>query len=417
MTSNQSIIDRASQVLMNTYARFPITLVRGEGSWVWDIEDKKYLDLVAGIAVNALGHNHSRLLKVLREQASELIHVSNLYYNLPQVKLAEALTRLSFADQAFFCNSGAEANEAAVKLTRKFFKKNGEPERYQVICMQNSFHGRTLAMLSATGQSKVQKGFEPLVEGFSHVPFGDLAALEKAIQPQTAAILLEPVQGEGGVVFASEDYLRGVRKLCDEKNILLIFDEVQSGMGRTGKLFAYEHSGVTPDIMTLAKALAGGLPIGALLATQKVAEAFQPGDHAATFGGNPLVTRVALEVLDILVGAEGNLPLLKYVQEVGDYFLKQLLGLKQKHASIVDVRGKGLMLAMELQQSGKEVVQKGMAEGLLLNCTQDKILRFVPPLIISRAEIDFAIHVLDKILSSEFSPPLQGGDQGEVEAS
>jgi acetylornithine/N-succinyldiaminopimelate aminotransferase len=392
--TNSSIIDRASKVLMNTYGRLPIALVRGEGCWVWDAEGKKYLDLVGGIAVNCLGHCHPQWLKVLAEQASQLTHVSNLYHILPQIELAEVLTNISFADRVFFCNSGAEANEAAVKLTRKYFKSIGLPERYQVICMENSFHGRTLAMISATGQAKVKKGFEPMVEGFSHVPFGDLAALEKAIGPKTAAILLELVQGEGGVQFASEDYLRGVRELCDRKKILLIYDEVQTGVGRTGKFFAYEHSKIAPDLLTLAKGLAGGLPIGALLATEKIAEVFQPGDHAATFGGNPLVTRVAREVISIL--REGGI--LKNCEEVGNYFLMQLGELQKKHPQIISVRGRGLMIGVELQSPGKELVLRGLEKGLLLNCTQEKVLRFVPPLILSREEVDFAINILDELL-------------------
>jgi len=390
---NHSLISRANQVLMNTYARFPLVLTRGEGAWVWDAEGKKYLDLVAGIAVNVLGHSHPRLLKALSGQAKDLIHVSNLYYNLPMIELAEALTKASFADKAFFCNSGAEANEGAVKLARKYFKKKGMPERFRVIAMKNSFHGRTMAMISATGQEKVKKGFEPLVEGFSHVAYGDLEALKAAIGPETAAVLLELVQGEGGVVFVSDDYLKGVRRLCDEKQVLLIYDEVQTGVGRTGKLFAYEHSGIAPDIMTLAKGLAGGVPIGAFLAKEAVAQAFEPGDHAATFGGNALATRVGLEVLKLL-----NEELLKNCREVGAYFLEALKGLQKRHPNIVEVRGQGLMIGMELKGPGKEIVTQAMEKGLLLNCTQEKVLRFVPPLILSRSDADFAIGILDQLL-------------------
>jgi predicted acetylornithine/succinylornithine family transaminase len=393
MSTNQEIIERSSQVLMNTYGRFPVALVRGEGCFVWDADGKKYLDLVGGIAVNILGHGHPRLVKALTDQASRLIHVSNLYHMLPQVELAEALTRLSFADRVFFCNSGAEANEGAVKLARKYFKKAESPEKYKVVCMENSFHGRTLAMISATGQAKVKKGFEPLVEGFSHVPFGNEEALEKAIDPSTAAVLLEPVQGEGGIHLASPDYLRSVRDLCDRKKILLIYDEVQSGMGRTGKLFAYEHSGVTPHMMTLAKGLAGGVPIGAILATEGVAQAFSPGDHAATFGGNPLVTRAALEVLAVL--EEG---VLENCRKVGAYFFEGLRRLALKHPVIAEIRGLGLMIGLELSRPGKEIVDRGLGKGLLLNCTQENVLRFVPPLILSREEVDLALKILDELL-------------------
>jgi len=393
MDNNQQLIHRANQVLMNTYARFPLVLSRGEGAWVYDVEGKKYLDLVGGIAVNLLGHSHPRLVKALSDQAKELIHVSNLYYNPPMIELAEALTQNSFASKVFFCNSGAEANEGAVKLARKYFKEKGQPERFRAITMQNSFHGRTLAMISATGQEKVKKGFEPMVEGFSQVTYGDLSALEKAITPETAAVLLELVQGEGGVVFASEEYLKGVRKLCHERGLLLIYDEVQTGMGRTGKLFAYEHSGVSPDILTLAKGLAGGVPIGAILAKEEVAQAFEPGNHAATFGGNPLATRAAVEVLKLL-----KEEVLRNCQEVGAYFLERLGALQKKHPIVTEVRGKGLMIGMELKEPGKEIVSKGLEKGLLLNCTQEKVLRFVPPLILSKAEVDFAVKILDEIL-------------------
>lgn len=390
--NSQQIIDRANQVLMPTYTRFPIVLAKGEGCWVWDVEGKKYLDLVGGIAVNCLGHADPRLQKVISEQASKLVHISNLYYNLPQIELAELLVQSSFADQIFFCNSGAEANEGAIKLTRKYFKKKNLPEKYEVICMQNSFHGRTLAMISATGQSKIQKGFEPLVEGFIHVPFGDFEAIQKKINSKTAAIFLEPIQGEGGVQFPPEGYLKKVRELCDEKGLLLIYDEVQTGIGRTGTLFAYEQFGVVPDILTLAKGLAGGLPIGAILATEKVSKSFEPGDHAATFGGNPLVTRVAKEVLSIL-----QEEVLQNCKEVGKYFLEKLLGLKKKYPVIQEIRGKGLMIGVELKKPGKDLVLRGLEKGVLLNCTQEKVLRFIPPLTLSKQEVDFAIEVLDQL--------------------
>lgn len=391
--TNAQWIEQGSQVIMNTYGRFPVVLEKGEGCWVWDVEGKKYLDLVAGIAVNCLGHAHPVIVKAVIEQVSQLLHTSNLYHTVPGIELAELLTKSSFADRVFYCNSGAEANEGAVKLARKYFKKKGEAQRSEVISMVNSFHGRTLAMISLTGQEKVKKGFEPLMPGFHHVPYNDLKALESAITDKTAAVILELVQGEGGVVFADLAYLKAVRALCDQKGILLIYDEIQTGMGRTGTLFAYEHSGIQPDILTMAKALAGGLPIGAILAKQAVAQAFEPGDHAATFGGNPLVTHVAKKVVETLQSG-----LLNSSCEVGEYFLSKLLKLKDKHQIISEARGQGMMLALVLSIPGKEVVMKGLEKGLLLNCTQEKVLRFVPPLILKKEEVDFAVERLDEIL-------------------
>ncbi|MFO1519296.1 MAG: acetylornithine transaminase [bacterium] len=391
--SNSSIVERASKVIMSTYGRFPIALVKGEGCWAWDADGKKYLDLVAGIAVNCLGHAHPRMVKAIAEQASQIIHTSNLYQILPQIELAETLTKLSFADKAFFCNSGAEANEGAVKLARKYQKKKNKPERYRVVCMQNAFHGRTLAMINATGQEKYRKGFEPPVDGFLHVPFGNFEALEKVADDTVAAVLLEPIQGEGGIVLAPDEYLKKVRKFCDERGLLLIYDEVQTGVGRTGKMFGYEHSGVAPDVMTLAKCLAGVVPIGAILAKGEAANVFEPGDHAATFGGNHLATHVAREVIQVLQDG-----VLKNCQEVGAYFLDRLKELQKKHPVISDVRGKGLMIGAQLDRPGKEYVTKAMEKGLLINCTQESVLRFVPPLILSKAEVDHAIKILDEIL-------------------
>ncbi len=394
MSKTQTYIEKSSQVFMNTYARFPLVLERGEACWVWDVEGKKYLDLVAGIAVNCLGHSHPQVIEAMKEQVLKLTHISNLYHNVPGIELAQLLVQSSFADRVFFCNSGAEANEGAIKLVRKYFKKKGMPHRTEVITMQNSFHGRTLAMISATGQEKVKKGFEPLVPGFTHVPYNDLSALEKAIAPQTAAIMLELVQGEGGIVFATKKYLEGVKKLCQRQGLLLIYDEIQTGIGRTGSLFAYEHTGIAPDILTLAKGLAAGLPMGAILACDEVAKAFEPGDHAATFGGNPLVTHVAKRVIEILQKG-----VLKSSQEVGVYFISKLLKLKDKFKIIKEVRGQGLMLGMELEIPGKEIVMKGLQKGLLLNCTQEKVLRFIPPLILSKEEVDIAIEKLDEIFT------------------
>ncbi|MEJ2039510.1 MAG: acetylornithine transaminase [Desulfosarcinaceae bacterium] len=385
----------SDKVIAQTYARYPLALVRGEGSTVFDDQGRAYLDFIAGIAVCSLGHCHPRLAEVLAEQARTLWHVSNLFYTQPQTELAQGLTQRSFADRVFFANSGAEANEAAIKLARKYFKDKGEPQRFHVVSMQQSFHGRTMATLSATGQDKVRKGFDPVLEGFDFVPFNDIQALAAAVDNRTCAVMLEPVQGEGGVVCPAPDYLAKVRELCDDTGCLLIFDEVQCGMGRTGKLFAHEHFGVAPDVMTLAKALGNGLPIGAMLATEEAARAFGPGSHASTFGGTPLVTRVALEVLRLLT--EGKI--LEQAAQTGAYFKEQLLALKEKHTAIKGVRGYGLMLGLELAFAGAPLVKAFMEKGILVNCVQDKVLRLAPPLIVARSEIDAFVACLDEILS------------------
>ncbi|MDA8138723.1 MAG: aspartate aminotransferase family protein, partial [Desulfobacteraceae bacterium] len=334
----------ADQHIANTYARFPLALVKGQGCTVWDDQGKSYVDFVAGIAVCNLGHAHPALVETISAQAKTLWHVSNLYYTQPQTELAAWLTEHSFADRVFFGNSGAEANEAAIKLARKYFKDNGTPERFRIVSMKQSFHGRTMATLSATGQEKVRKGYDPILEGFDFVPFNDIEDLSCAIGPATCAVMLEPVQGEGGIVVPGKEYLAQVRRLCDEAGCLLIFDEVQTGIGRTGKLFAYEHFGIAPDILTSAKALGNGLPIGAMLATQKVAASFVPGAHASTFGGTPLVTAVALKTLKILT-EEG---ILDQVEEKGSYLRQQLEKLKSKHPIIQEVRGLGLLVGARL---------------------------------------------------------------------
>ena len=329
---SQQLMNRADQVIAKTYNRFPIVLTRGQGCYLWDTEGRKYIDFVSGIAVCNLGHAHPKISEALSIQAVVLLHVSNLYYTVPQIELAYRLTQNSFADRVFFCNSGAEANEAAITLARKYFKDKGEKERYGIITMEKSFHGRTMATLSATGQDKIKKGFEPVLEGFDHIPFNDIDALQKSIGPSTCAVLLEPIQGEGGVRCPEPDYLKAVRRLCDETGILLIFDEIQTGMGRTGKLFAYEHFGIEPDIMTLAKALANGLPIGAMLAREDVAESLGPGAHASTFGGTPIVTAASVQVIKVLL--EENV--IRHGEEMGVYFKEKLSGLKAGHESIVD---------------------------------------------------------------------------------
>jgi acetylornithine aminotransferase len=385
---------KANEVIAKTYKRFPVVLTRGSGSTLWDENGKRYTDFVAGIAVCNLGHAHPKIVQALTEQARTLWHVSNLFYTVPQKDLAAWLTAHSFADRVFFCNSGAEANEAAIKLARKYFKEAGEGHRFRMISMEQSFHGRTMATLSATGQEKVRHGFDPLLEGFDFVPFNDVDAIRARIGPATCAVLLEPIQGEGGVCCPAPEFLKQVRALCDEAGLLLIFDEIQTGMGRTGKLFAYEHFGVTPDIMTLAKALANGLPMGAMLAKEQVASAFSPGAHASTFGGTPIVSAAALEVCRVME-AEG---IVERCRRTAAYFRSKLEWLKSRHESIAEVRGLGLLLGMRLTIDGDPLVLKCMEKGFLINCVQGNILRFVPPLVITEEEIDALIGCLDAIL-------------------
>jgi acetylornithine/N-succinyldiaminopimelate aminotransferase len=385
----------ADRYLMNTYARSPISVVRGRGSKVYDLEGREYLDFVAGIAVNVLGHGHPDLIAAIQKQAQHLLHASNLYYTEPQTRLAKALVEHSFAKKVFFCNSGAEANEAAIKLVRRYAHQKYGAERYEIITMLQSFHGRTMAALSATGQEKVQKGFEPLLPGFTYVPFNNLSAIEQAVSNKTAAVLLEPVQGEGGVRVADKSYLKGLREFCNARDILLIFDEVQTGVGRTGTLFAYEQLGVAPDIMTLGKGLGGGLPIGACLATEEAAAAFEPGTHASTFGGNPVSCAAGLAVLRTLL--EGRV--LEHGRRMGDYLVKHLQDMKDRLPIVKEARGLGLLQGMELTVDGKSVVTDCLARGLLINCTADRVLRFVPPLIITQAEIDRLLDILSQVLS------------------
>ena len=390
----EDIMTRADEVIAKTYKRFPIVITKGKGCHLWDATGKQYTDFVSGIAVCNLGHAHPRISKALAKQADTLLHVSNLYYTEPQVQLASWLTQNSFADRVFFCNSGAEANEAAIKLARKYFKDKGERERYRIVSMEQSFHGRTMATLSATGQDKIKKGFEPILEGFDHVPFNDMDALHNKIGPQTCAVLIEPIQGEGGVRCPDDEYLKAVRRVCDETGMLLIFDEIQTGMGRTGKLFAYEHFGIEPDIMTLAKALGNGLPIGAMLAKEAVADAFGPGAHASTFGGTPIITAASLEVVKVL--SEENI--IAHCSNIGAYFEERLLWLKNRHESIVDVRGKGLLVGMKLEIEGAPIVDACLEKGFLINCIQENILRFIPPLTIEKNHIDAFVVCLDEIL-------------------
>ncbi|MFO7709536.1 MAG: aspartate aminotransferase family protein [Desulfobacterales bacterium] len=394
MTS--ATIQCANDVMAATYKRFPIVLTRGSGCTLWDESGKAYTDFVAGIAVCNLGHAHPQVAEALCRQARTLWHVSNLFYTGPQMDLAAWLTGHSFADRVFFCNSGAEANEAAIKLARKYFKEAGEHGRFRIISMENSFHGRTMATLSATGQEKVKTGFAPLLEGFDFAPFDDIAAIRAKVGQATAAVMLEPIQGEGGVRCPRPEFLKQVRALCDEAGLLLIFDEIQTGMGRTGTMFAYEQFDVAPDIMTLAKALANGLPMGAMLAREPVAAAFGPGSHASTFGGTPIVSAAALEVCRTFE-REG---VLVHVRRVSEHFRSRLEWLKGRHPLIEEVRGLGLLLGIRLATDGEPFVLGCMERGFLINCVQGNVLRFVPPLVVDCGQIDALIACLDELFGA-----------------
>ena len=385
--------DLADTYMFKTYGRFPITLVRGKDCRVWDEEGKEYIDFVGGIAVCSLGHSSPLVTRVLKEQSETLVHVSNLYYTRPQIDLARLLVENSFADRVFFCNSGAEANEAGIKLARRYANEKSGSKKNVIVSMENSFHGRTMATLSATGQSKIQIGFDPLLEGFRFAPFNDLKGLEHVLDDSVCAVIVEPIQGEGGVVCPDPGYLKQVRDLCNERNVLLIFDEVQVGLGRTGRLFAHEHFGITPDIMTLAKALGNGLPIGAMLATEELSQAFGPGSHATTFGGTPLVTAVSTAVVKSLL-EDGWLD---NCRDMGNYLKEKLENLAKKYSFIKEVRGFGLILGMELDRPGGPIVDACMDEGFLINCAHDTVLRFLPPLIVGKEEIDLLADALDRI--------------------
>lgn len=390
MSTSQSWIDRGLTHVAATYGRYPLVAASGEGCWLTDIDGKKYLDFLAGVAVNSLGHCHPQVVAAIQEQAGKLLHCSNFYHIPQQIELAELLCEHSFGDRVFFCNSGAEANEAAIKLARKYSTENYDPERTEVITALASFHGRTLGTISATGQEKVRAGFAPILPGFKYVPFGDIEALRATIGPNTCAIMLEPVQGEGGINIPPAGYLQSVRELCDSNELLLIFDEVQVGCGRTGSLFAYQQEGVEPDVMTLAKALAGGPPIGAMISRDKHAGALGPGTHGSTFGGNPLMAAAALAAMRVYI--EGDV--LENCINMGGYLRQKLEELQEKYDFIVNVRGRGLILGVELNIEGGEMVKTALERGLLINCTVGKVLRFVPPLIVTQNEIDQMLKIL-----------------------
>lgn len=375
------------------YTKFPLVLERGSGIRVWDAKGDEYLDFFPGWAVSGIGHCHRRVSEAIKRQSERLIHVSNNYYHELQGVLAETIIRHSFPGKVFFSNSGAEANEAAFKLARKW----GNPHKNEIITMERSFHGRTLATISATGQKKYQEGFEPILSGFKSVPFNDLDALEKAITPKTAAIVLEPIQGEGGVNIAGQSYLSGVRRLCNEKKILLILDEVQTGMGRTGRMFCYKNYGIEPDIMTLAKSLGGGFPIGAMVVKKEYADVLQPGMHATTFGGSPLACAAALAVFEAIEKEK----LLNNTVIVGSHLMKRLNELKKKHPLIREVRGMGLMTGVELAIEGKNIYEECLKKKLLINCTQGNVLRLMPPMIVRQKEVDRAVQTLDSVLTAE----------------
>ncbi len=380
--------------VMHTYARLPVTFVRGQGARLWDADGKEYLDFLAGIAVNGVGHCHPRVVQAIQDQAATLIHTSNLYHTAPQARLAAKLTAISDFERVFFCNSGAEANEAAIKIARKHGKSTGREDKFGIVTAHRSFHGRTLATVTATAQPKYQAPFTPLPAGFHYVPYNDIAALEVAVTDQTCAVLLEPIQGEGGVYPAHKPYLEAARALCDRHGALLILDEVQTGVGRTGRWWAYQHYGVVPDVMTLAKSLGGGVPIGACLARGAAAETLVPGDHGSTFAGNPLAARAALAVLETVEDEH----LLANAHAMGEYFVHRLNEPKLR-GKIADIRAVGLMIGVELREPvAKRVQRDALERGLILNAIGDTVLRLLPPLIITPADIDRAMDVLTAVL-------------------
>ncbi len=387
----KDIIEQYEKFVLPTYHRSPLCLVKGKGSKVWDLEGREYLDFFPGWAVSGLGHCHPDVVHAIKNQARKLLHIPNNYYGVKQAQLAQKIVERSFPGRVFFCNSGAEAVEAAIKFVRKFGSASG---RYELITMEGAFHGRTLAALAATG--KYSRGFEPLPEGFKQVPFNDFEALKQAISPKTIAIAIELIQGEGGIQVANPEFVRKLRALCDEKKLLLIFDEVQTGMGRTGKWFAFQHYGVEPDLMALAKSLGSGVPIGALVVNQKIKEeVLTPGTHASTYGGNPLVAAAGLSVFKAIEKGK----LLKNAAEMGAYLKSALEGLKEKYSFIKEVRGIGLMLGMELDRPGAELVTQAREAGLLINCTQERVLRIMPAMIVTKRQIDQAIRILDQVFS------------------
>jgi acetylornithine/N-succinyldiaminopimelate aminotransferase len=392
MTSAE-IIARNQAVEIQLYGRQPLAIARAEGCAVWDADGKRYLDCFAGVAVNNLGHCHPAVVEAVRRQAGQLLHVSNHYHTAVEGELAALLVEHSFAERAFLCNSGAEANEAAMKLARRWGSADGGG-RFEILSTHGSFHGRTFATVTATGQEKYHQGFLPLLPGIRLVPFGDAVAMAAAVRPETVAILVEPIQGEGGVVVPPPGYLRALRELCDRREMLLILDEIQTAFGRTGRLFAYEHDGIVPDIMTLAKALGGGLPIGAMVTTDRIASAFTPGSHGTTFGGNPLACAAAVAAVKTLAEPA----LLEHARAMGEHLHAELARLAKKHARVREVRGRGLLAGLLLDGPAADVVGICRERGLLVNATADRVLRLTPPLVITRADLDEAVAILDVAL-------------------
>jgi acetylornithine/N-succinyldiaminopimelate aminotransferase len=379
--------------LIQTYARLPLVIERGKGCWVWDCQGEKYLDFLSGLSVNALGHSHPRLVRVLREQAGRLIHISNLYYHAYQAPLAAELKRITHMDRVFFCNSGAEGIEGAIKLARSHGKKIRKG-KFEIVALENSFHGRTTGALAATGQEKIRKDFEPLLPGVKFVRLNDIRDLKAAINRNTCAVLLEPIQGEGGVYELDREFLQTAATLARENKALLILDEIQCGLGRTGRYLAAQQFGITPDVLVLAKSLAGGLPMGAILTREEVATDLGPGMHGTTFGGGPLTCRVALEFLAVLKEEK----ILKHVRTIGAYFKQELKQLQSRHPIIREVRGRGLMLALDLDRPSRAIVLRAQEMGLLLNSTHGSVIRFLPPLIVDTKLVDRAIRILEKAL-------------------
>ena len=396
----RDVIKQYDAYVMNTYARTPLVLTKGKGSRVWDLDGHEYLDLFPGWGVSGLGHCHPWVMKAIRGQSARLMHLPNNYYHPLQAKLAKKLVQASFEGKVFFSNSGAEAVETAIKLARKWGHA-GSVVRHEIIVMEQSFHGRTTGAWSATGQAKYQQGFEPLLPGFVHVPYGDLNAVRKALTPKTSAILVEPIQGEGGVRVPPMGYLQGLRALADEHRLLLMFDEIQTGMGRTGKMFAFQRSGVVPDVLLLAKTLGGGFPIGAVVARPQVADLLAPGTHAATFGGSPMACACGLAVFEALEKQK----LLERVNHFGALIMQRLQPLKARCPIIQEVRGVGLMIGIELSVPGKPIVDACRAQRLLINCTQDRVLRLLPAMTITRAQLEKALAALEEVLLAHASKP------------
>lgn len=394
-TKSEQTIERAKKVLLQNYKQQPVVLERGAGVRVWDADGKRYLDLLGGIATCALGHCHPEVTAAAHAQLDRLWHVSNVFYSAPQIELAELLIEESGLERAFFCNSGAEANEALIKLVRRVMKDRGQPERHEVLTFESSFHGRTLATLTATGQPKYQKGFEPLPAGFRHVPYGDLEAVRKALTAQTAAVLVEPIQGEGGVRAAPKGFLTGLRKLCDEQGLLLLVDEVQTGMGRTGRFFGFQHEGIRPDAISVAKALGNGLPIGAMLCREELGKSLPSGTHGSTFGGNLVAAAAAVALTRIVRRKE----LLARVSELGAYLLAKAGELQARSAGkIAAVRGQGLLVGIEVAGDAAEVVARCRQGGLLVNLAGEKTVRFAPAFVVTEAELDEGLGIFERAL-------------------